>query len=332
MQRHQARSPRIVSIAALLAIALIVALAAGPRASSDYKIAIDTGAIAGDAEAYLARREATYPDIRPGLEKRIVWSDPERRQKTPIAIVYLHGFSASQGETRPLSENVAEALGANLYLTRLAGHGRTSDAMAEASVDAWMNDTAEAIAIGRTIGERVVVIGVSTGATLAMRAALDRQTIPAPDALVLISPNFGLNAAGENLLTAPWSPLFVPLVLGAERGFEPAGDIDRRYWTTRYPTRAILPMAALVAATRNAPIETLDRPVLAIFSPEDRVVDAGETERVLARLPQVAAIERIGETGDPGNHVIAGDARSPQTTAAIAERIVRFVEEQIDQP
>ena len=39
--------------------------------------------------------------------------------------------------------------------------------MADGSVNAWINDYAEAIAIGRAIGDKVVVIGTSTGASLA---------------------------------------------------------------------------------------------------------------------------------------------------------------------
>ena len=43
--------------------------------------------------------------------------------------------------------------------------------MAEGSVNAWINDYAEAIAIGRAIGDRLAVIGTSTGASLATLAS-----------------------------------------------------------------------------------------------------------------------------------------------------------------
>ena len=93
-------------------------------------------------------------DIRPGLQKEIVWADPATKAKTPLAIVYIHGFSASKGEVRPLPDKVAAALGANLFYTRLTGHGQDGAAMANGSVNAWINDYAEAIAIGRAIGDR----------------------------------------------------------------------------------------------------------------------------------------------------------------------------------
>ena len=56
---------------------------------------------ADEVDAYLTARESAYPDIRPGLAKEVVWANPASRQKTPLAIVYIHGFSASKGEVRP---------------------------------------------------------------------------------------------------------------------------------------------------------------------------------------------------------------------------------------
>jgi hypothetical protein len=79
-----------------------------------------------------------------------------------VAIVYVHGFSASKAEVRPLPDRVAAALHANLFFTRLTGHGQDGTAMAKGSINAWVNNHAEAIAIDRAIGERVVVIGTST--------------------------------------------------------------------------------------------------------------------------------------------------------------------------
>ena len=61
---------------------------------------------------------------------------------------------------------VAGAVDANLFYTRLQGHGRSGKAMGEATVEGWINDLAEAEAIGRRIGERMVLVGTSTGGTL----------------------------------------------------------------------------------------------------------------------------------------------------------------------
>ena len=125
---------KALPLALLLSITLGAAFYAGPRVSIDTQL--QSPQLPADLDAYLAQSEARYPDITPGAEKTIVWAHPDRR-KTALAVVYLHGFSASRQETAPLSDEIAQQLGANLYYPRLNGHGRSGAAMAEASVNAW---------------------------------------------------------------------------------------------------------------------------------------------------------------------------------------------------
>ncbi len=52
-------------------------------------------------EKYISQNEAQH-SIKPNNEARIVWANDSNRQKTDYAIVYLHGFSASQAEGDPV--------------------------------------------------------------------------------------------------------------------------------------------------------------------------------------------------------------------------------------
>ena len=79
-------------------------------------------------DGYLRQSESRVSGIRPGCEKKIAWHNGQRRQRE-LAIVYIHGFSASRMETWPLCDRLAEAIGANLFYTRLTGHGQDGDAM-----------------------------------------------------------------------------------------------------------------------------------------------------------------------------------------------------------
>ena len=72
-----------------------------------------------------------------------------------------------------MPDMVANSLGANIFYTRLTGHGRTTDAMREASVTAWMQDLAEAFEIGTVIGEEVIILSCSTGGTLVAAGIAD---------------------------------------------------------------------------------------------------------------------------------------------------------------
>ncbi|TIR08816.1 MAG: alpha/beta hydrolase, partial [Mesorhizobium sp.] len=114
---------RIVLAMLAFAVILVLAFALGPRVQVDTTVRFDSSLIGDDPQAYLARREAAVPDIRDGLEKEIIWANPMIHARTPLSIVYVHGFSASKGEVRPLPDEVADQLDANLFYTRLTGHG-----------------------------------------------------------------------------------------------------------------------------------------------------------------------------------------------------------------
>ena len=81
---------------------------------------------APDVDSYLSRSEAGTPGVKPGQAKTIIWNHPAARSKTPMSLVYIHGFSASRKDIAPVVESIAGTLGANAFLTRLAAHGRAT--------------------------------------------------------------------------------------------------------------------------------------------------------------------------------------------------------------
>lgn len=317
---------RILAWLVVVVAALTIAFLLGPRVPVDTTVSFDPAVIGDDPQAYLANEEEAVPDIRAGLEKEIVWANPLIRDKTPISIVYIHGFSASKGELRPLPDEVADALDANLFLTRLAGHGEDGAAMATGSVNGWINDYAETIAIGRAIGDKVVVIAASTGASLATWAATQPELSRDVATMVLIAPNFGVRAAGAQMLTWPWGKQIAEAIIGKERSFTPLNPLHEKLWTTRYPTSALLPMAALVELARDAPVETIKIPALFIFSDDDRIVRQDLTRRIAARWGAPHELVPVERSGDPASHVIAGDALSPATTQALADRAAAWID------
>ncbi len=314
-----------------LALGFLLLLAAAgfwylaPRETVGTTVYFDPSAIGGDPDAYLLRSEADIPNLRPNAQKEIVWAFPASRARTPLTIVYVHGFSATKAETRPLADKIAKALDANLFYTRLTGHGRDPAAMEQARVNDWVNDLAEAIAIGRTIGNRVIVIGTSTGGTLATLGATIPGLMDRVEGLVLVSPNFGLQNRRAFLLDLPFARKILPRVGGATYGFEPANQAQAENWTTRYPIGALVPMAALIRATLAKDLSTITIPALALFSPQDQIVDPAATEDVMARWGGPTKTVLVPSSGDPENHVIAGDILSPETTDAVADQITGWI-------
>jgi pimeloyl-ACP methyl ester carboxylesterase len=326
MQRRFLSWRTIIYVCAILVAAFGMLLMSGPRMPADGFPAFDKARLGVDIDAYLAAGESRYPDIRPGAAKRIVWADPSTKTKTSFAVVYLHGFSASAEEIRPLPDRVAAALGANLFFTRLAGHGRSGDAMGEPGFEDWLADFSESLAIGEALGARVIVIGTSTGASLATLALADPKITPRIAAAVFVSPNYGINSFGAFLLTTPVAPQLSRLLLGESRGFTAYNDRHAAHWTTRYPTSALLPMAALVKLSVESPVEQIKTPALFLYSSLDQVIRPDKVRAVAGRWGGPHALFDVGKTGDPGNHVIAGDIISPATTGPLADRTIAWLQ------
>lgn len=294
-----------------------------PQEPVDREISFDAAVLPEDLQAWLNARELQFSDLRPDAAKRIVWAGSPG-QKTPLAVIYLHGFSASAEETRPVPDDVARALGANLFFTRLAGHGRSGAAMAEATAGDWIEDLAEAMAIGRRLGDRVLVMSTSTGGTLAAIGATDPKLAEGVAGIVMVSPNFGVRALAGRLLDLPFARVWAPVVAGETRRFQPQTEAQARHWTTSYPTAALFPMAALVRHARGLDYAAVTIPALVIYSPDDQVVDPARTEALMAGWGAPVRMEprKMGPNDDTHSHVIAGQALSPDQTAATVDLIL----------
>lgn len=283
----------------------------------------DPAAIPADPAAlpaWLAAQEAAVPGIRPGAEKQVIWAGAPGA-RTPWAVVYVHGFSATLQEIRPVPDRVAKGLGANLFFTRLTGHGQDGAALAAATAGDWRRDMAEALAIGARLGDRVLVIATSTGGTLAALAAAEGQAM---DGLALVAPNFALRSRAGALLDLPFARHWAPLVAGAERSFPPRNDAHGRWWTTRYPTTAVFPMAAVMRLARETDFAAARVPALFLFSPQDYVIDPAALRRVAEAWGGPAGVTEIDPGAGGDAHVIAGDVLSPDGTAPAVTAILDF--------
>ena len=308
-------------------VIVIVAILAGlytfsPRVDTSYsyqKISLPQ-----DIERFISNQEQRYPDIQPGTEKKITWAG-EPNHRTPYSVVYLHGFSSSRQDTAPLAQLVANKLGANLFEARLKGHGRPAEVMKSVTVNDWLNDARHAYDIGAKLGDEVVVIGLSTGGTLALWLAAQSE-LSQLGYTVLISPNLGPADSNAELLLLPLGDEIARLVVGDYREWKPVNKQQAQFWTTRYPVEALVTMMGVVDVARNQPVENILTPVLTLYSERDRIVDIAKTQAMLERLP-IASRQSIviSDSGDKLQHVLAGDILSPETTDQVAKSIVEFI-------
>jgi esterase/lipase len=274
--------------------------------------------------------EVVVPHLRDGCAKRVTWADKVGVQ-TDIAIVFIHGFSASCGELRPLPETVAKALGANLFATRLMGHGQDGAAMGEATLAGWRTDVREAFAIGRSLGKRVLIMGCSTGCTLTALGLTNGDIREGPELLgvCFVSPNFGLrHKVSQIVLGLPFSEYWAPYLIGKERKFDVLSDQHAQFWTTVYPTKAVKPMGDALRAVQRANLSKVVTPLFMAVNPDDQVIDPARARDVQLAWGGPAFKLTLVQTpqDDAMGHVMAGDVFSPNQTAPLAAQIVEWAQ------
>ena len=163
-------------------------------------------------EQYITAGEAQHK-LRPDNQARIVWMNDSTKQKTDYVIVYLHGFSASQEEGAPVHRNIAKKFGCNLYLARLAEHGiDTTEQLVNLTAQKYWNSVQEAYAIGKQLGDKVILIGTSTGGTNALQLA---SVYPSIHSLILLSPNIEIFDDNARIANNPWGLQIGKLITGS---------------------------------------------------------------------------------------------------------------------
>ena len=298
----------------------------GPLEPAKMDVGFDANVLGENLNSYLMVQEKKFNDITIGVQKRVIWADKVGK-KTPLSIIYIHGFSATSEEIRPVPDQIASALKANLYYTRLTGHGRSPMAMAEPNVADWMSDMAEAIAIGRKIGQRIIVISTSTGSTLSATAALNPILSRDISGFIFISPNFGINNPFAELLTWPAARWWVPLIAGKMRHSTPRNKQHSKFWTTSYPTVAAIPMAAIVKAVTEKDFSKVTIPALFYFSLEDEVVDPQATRNMTRKWGGRKKIINVTmtEQDDKYSHIVTGNIVSPNQTDYTVRETIKWI-------
>lgn len=307
---------------------LLVSWVLGPRPS--FVEAWEEPDLPDDLDTWLAERERDVPGLREGDGRGIVWIDPLTKVQTELSLVYLHGFSADRHEIEPVVSQLGAELGANVYFTRLSGHGRDGDAMADATVEDWLVDAAEAFAIGERIGRQVTLIGSSTGGTLATWIATRPEVSGRLNAMVLVSPNFHPKDRKSRIFLQPWGEMIARLFIGSERCWEPMNEGQARHWTFCYPIEALTPMMALVERVRTMDVSEISAPTLVIYSEDDAVVDARETSIRLSGMTRThVTIADVPSSTDPEHHVLAGDIASPTSNDQVRRLMAEFLREKL---
>jgi pimeloyl-ACP methyl ester carboxylesterase len=263
----------------------------------------------------IALNERATPGLKPDNEARIVFLDGVPRERRPLSLVYLHGFTASQAEGDPAHRTLAAACSAHLYMNRLHDHGTDEPmAMAGASPQAWRDDAAAACQAGLALGERIVLVGTSMGASLALDLAAAHPDAVA--AVVVWSP--GIRVFDEEQLRAA-TLLEGPVIPPGDRS-----PYQRQYWSSVVHSDAYRAIARLfIERMQPGNLAKVRCPVL-VGAWDGAPGDSDTLTSVAAMREAFAWLgtppgERRFIAYDHAAHVLANPNRSPAAAQVLAD-------------
>jgi pimeloyl-ACP methyl ester carboxylesterase len=254
-----------------------------------------------------------------------------RDEVTPIAVVLLHGLTNSPPQYDVLGAQLA-ARGHNVVALRMPYHGyhdRMTDALAQLRVADLEAYALRSLAIGALCGERVVVAGISVGATLALWLAARVRF----NSAIAVAPFCGLHqlrgglndALGALLRAAPnafgwWDPR-------REKAQPPAHGYPR--FATRALGASIAVSTRLTRTPRGAPAAAGDhaRRAILVLNERDAVVNNAHAQRRFAALAaRGVASETVMLRGLPAIHDILEPAIPQARVDLVYPELFRLIE------
>jgi len=299
-------------------LVILIAYYAGPKPSKPTfgLPALSIPASLTELEEQITSDEKEIQGLKPDNEARIVWADSLKKEKTKIAFLYLHGFSASQAEGEPVHRNIARKYHANLYLARLAEHGidKGDSTMINLTAGVYEASAEKALEVAGKLGEEVIVIGTSAGGALTLFLASRHPWIKA---IVLFSPAVKLYDKSATLLDNHWGLQIVRLVQGSPMmQFRAESKAHDKYWELQYRIEALVALQNLLTHTMKPEFfASIKCPVFLAYyykneMEQDRTVSVPAMLKMYNELGTPDALKQKQAFPEAGSHVIASHIRS----------------------
>ena len=293
----------------IILLVLIIVYFSGPQPSTP-KYTQDLPTIPTEASAleqYISNNEAAHK-LKPDNQARILWLNDSLKLKTEYAVIYLHGFSASQEEGDPVHYDFAQKFGCNLFLSRLDAHGiDTTEPLANFTAEKLWNSAKEAYAIGRQLGKKIILLSTSTGGTLAIKLAAE---FPEIAGLILLSPNIAINDPNAWLLNNHWGLQIAHMVTGKHRVSPDTTALFAQYWNNRYATSSLVQLEELLESTmKESTFKKITQPTLLLYyykdeDHQDKTVKVSAMKRMFNQLGTPDNLKKKVAIPNAGDHVI----------------------------
>lgn len=220
-----------------------------------------------DVEQKLKERESLVSDIREGNGAQIIWADSSH-QKTAYSVVYLHGFSASHEEGMPIHVNFAKRYGCNLFLPRFHGHGRLDTSAFETLTPQEMLESSEfAIEVGKALGDKIILINCSSGATTGLFLASGDNSIAG---IINYSPNIDIYGEMDEMLLMPWGKQIARKVFKGDYNHIKYTEEQAKYWNDTYHINGLISLKYLINNTMTPEVfQGITQPVFLAYFYKD---------------------------------------------------------------
>lgn len=324
---------RFLKYLGVFLLLLIIVYFFGPRPSSPKLTTELPSDIPSDAVALerFVQNHESRENIKPDNEARIIWFNDSLKNKTEYVVVYLHGYTATQEEGDPVHINFAKKFGCNLYLSRLAGHGlKTDDPLLNTKADDLWNSAKEAYAIGKQLGNKVILLSTSTGGTLALKLCAEYPEIVAS---LMLSPNIEINDPNAWLLNNHWGLQIAKLVKGSP--YNVAADTTAafdHYWYKKSRLEGAVQLEELLETTmKESTFQKIKQPSLMLYYYEDeehqdKVVKVSAMKRMFGQLATPAALKREKAIPSAGDHVLGSPIKS-KDVKTVEDECIKFATE-----
>jgi carboxylesterase len=238
-----------------------------------------------------------------------------------VSALLIHGLTGTPYEMRYLGERLAAA-GVRVCGVKLAGHAGEPQELADATYNHWYESVVAGFERLRGFGDPNVVVGLSAGAVLAARLALDQREDVA--GLAMLAPAFFLPRPATIALSA----LKILGSLTQRIYIRGSGsDIHDDAARSIHPTCHLMPLSAPInllqlSALVRSRLPRLSQPVLVIHSHRDHTCPYDRNIPFLT-THLGSAPKRFVELAE-SYHVITVDTEKERVAGEVLEFVEQF--------
>ncbi len=289
-------------------------------------------------EDAVQKQEQAFAPIKENDEAKIIWANEDTKEKTSYSIVYLHGFAGSHGDGYPWHKTIAQKFCCNLYLARLDNHGLKRKNLFEGfTVDKFLYSAIDACRIGQMLGENVLVMGTSAGASLALFAAGSDKCPVSVKGLMLVSPLIHFYGVHSLFLENPFGRFMAKAIRGSSyrhRLIKELSPHEKNIWYPFVPLNAACILGKMVETYIDHSLFSRVRcPVFVGYyyknrNYHDRVVSPRAILQMCRQLGTEASKRSIVNFPEAQSHVIGSGVVSTSVQELIAQTQL-FLEEKV---